>query len=596
MITATLPQLITPTPSGVTTAGTEPAEGTWFYYLLEKAAELGLVTTSWQSGDPIRTLLAILAEAAAAQDNVGALVTQGQYLTYAASGTIQYTQADGTIVTVPVSPDPSDPSQNPDGALTLLDALGQNLYGVTRPQATYASGTLAIANTSASTYGPFAAGTYHVQASASGATYKNSTTLSIPPSLIAGAAGTVVMVTVGSATVVDTGAAHGVTVGQAVMVDGTIGVTGLNGVIAYVSAVTATSITLALTTTGAWSSGGNVYLCTEAAIVADAPGSSGGASVRAINTIVTTASGTSCANLQALGARDALSNARYADLCKLALASRSPQGASQAYEYFALTALEWLQDNGSGLSYGPVDSALATGNSVTGSVLLTVASSTPASSTLGDPVTPGCTELPITNVTGATPRVVSTSANHNLSTGDYVTIDGVGGAVSANGTWQVTVSSATAFSLDGSVGGGASYTAGTGVASGGDLGQIYRAVKVQANPLGTALTCESALAFPVTIVASVDVLAAYADGFAATAETALQDFVAALPVGGNDGTIPYLSVSGAITAAGVRAIGAQSIVREVTSLTVNGVSTDVAYPASDYVALIASVSVTVRAV
>lgn len=596
MITLSLDQLITPTPSGVTTAGTEPSEGTWFYYLLQKASELGLVTTSWQSGDPIRTLLAILAVAAEAEDVATSLTIQGQFLSYAASGTVQYTQADGAVVTLPVSPDPSDPAQNPSGFLTLLDALGQNLYGVTRPQATYASGTIAIANVSASTYGPYAVGTYHVQASASGATYKNRATLTIPPSLIAGAGGTVTNVTVGSTTVVDTAAAHGVIVGDAVMVVGTQGVNGLASVIAYVSAVTATSITLALSTTGAWTSGGNVYKCTQALFDADVAGSSGGSAVRAINTIVTTNNGTSCANLQAFGARDALSNARYADLCKLALAARSPQGAAQAYEYFALTALEWLEANGSGLSYGPVDSALATGNSVTGSVLVTVSSSTPASTTLGQPVTPGCTELAITNVTGATPRVVSTSANHNLSTGDYVTVDGVGGAVSANGTWQVTVTGATSFSLDGSVGGGAAYTAGTGVVSGGDLGQIYRAVKTQANPLGTALVCESALAFPVTIVASVDVLAAYADGFDVTAETALQDFTAALPVGGNDGTIPYLSVSGAITAAGVRAIGAQSVVREVTSLTVNGVSTDVPYPASNYVALVASVSVTVRAV
>lgn len=67
--------------------------------------------------------------------------------------------------------------------------------------------------------------------------------------------------------------------------------------------------------------------------------------------------------------------------------------------------------------------------------------------------------LTVTAATNATPIVVTTSASHNLTTGDFVSVDSVGGNTAANGLRNVTVLSATTFSIDGSVGNGA-YTSG----------------------------------------------------------------------------------------------------------------------------------------
>lgn len=67
--------------------------------------------------------------------------------------------------------------------------------------------------------------------------------------------------------------------------------------------------------------------------------------------------------------------------------------------------------------------------------------------------------LKITNATNATPIVITTESAHGLTTGDYVSVVNVGGNTAARGTWQVTVLTATTFSLDTSVGNGA-YTRG----------------------------------------------------------------------------------------------------------------------------------------
>lgn len=73
----------------------------------------------------------------------------------------------------------------------------------------------------------------------------------------------------------------------------------------------------------------------------------------------------------------------------------------------------------------------------------------------------------ITGATNATPIVITTNGNHNVTTGMSVTIDSVLGNTAANGTWTATYISATTFSLDTSVGSGA-YTSG-GRLRGNDL-------------------------------------------------------------------------------------------------------------------------------
>lgn len=64
----------------------------------------------------------------------------------------------------------------------------------------------------------------------------------------------------------------------------------------------------------------------------------------------------------------------------------------------------------------------------------------------------------VTGATNASPIVVS-STSHGLSTGQRVTISGVGGNNAANGSFNVTRVNANSFSLDGSTGDG-DYTSG----------------------------------------------------------------------------------------------------------------------------------------
>lgn len=64
----------------------------------------------------------------------------------------------------------------------------------------------------------------------------------------------------------------------------------------------------------------------------------------------------------------------------------------------------------------------------------------------------------ITGATNTSPIVI-TSANHGLTTGQRVTISGVGGNTNANGTFTITRVDANTFSLNGSAG-NAGYTTG----------------------------------------------------------------------------------------------------------------------------------------
>lgn len=65
----------------------------------------------------------------------------------------------------------------------------------------------------------------------------------------------------------------------------------------------------------------------------------------------------------------------------------------------------------------------------------------------------------IQSVSGTTTVTVTTTANHYYGTGDYVKIAEVGGISGVNGTWLITRTGATTFTLDGAVGAG-TYTTG----------------------------------------------------------------------------------------------------------------------------------------
>ena len=70
--------------------------------------------------------------------------------------------------------------------------------------------------------------------------------------------------------------------------------------------------------------------------------------------------------------------------------------------------------------------------------------------------------LNITAATNAAPIQITTDIAHNLTTGDWVHINGVPGNNAANGDWQVTIVGSDNFTLDGSVGNGGFVDAKTG--------------------------------------------------------------------------------------------------------------------------------------
>ena len=65
----------------------------------------------------------------------------------------------------------------------------------------------------------------------------------------------------------------------------------------------------------------------------------------------------------------------------------------------------------------------------------------------------------INDATDTSPIEITTSASHGLTSGDVVRIESVEGNTASNGTWEVTVTGADTFTLDGSIGNGA-WTAG----------------------------------------------------------------------------------------------------------------------------------------
>jgi hypothetical protein len=67
----------------------------------------------------------------------------------------------------------------------------------------------------------------------------------------------------------------------------------------------------------------------------------------------------------------------------------------------------------------------------------------------------------ITAATNASPIAITTAGNHGLTTGDNLTIQRVEGNTAANGTWFITVTGLTTFTLDGTTGNG-TYTSATG--------------------------------------------------------------------------------------------------------------------------------------
>ena len=148
----------------ITDVFTPATVGQWTTKMLQWSSALGLPTTSWQPGAWVRTIYAVMARGFGAQDSVISTMAQGGFLQFAAA----------------ITPDPSlDSSIVTPG---WLDILADGGYNVQREPATYATGEITLTNGSASTYGPYAPGTYHIDNPTTKASYHNVNTLTIAPS------------------------------------------------------------------------------------------------------------------------------------------------------------------------------------------------------------------------------------------------------------------------------------------------------------------------------------------------------------------------------------------------------------------------------
>ncbi len=593
-------QLFTPTQSGVgLDPNVTPVDDTWLGFLLAAAEDVGLDTTSWQPGAPELTILAIAAVALAQEDVRISIMAQGGFLDYAASGTVTAIGIDGSVSTQPVTPDPSIAAENPTGALGWLDALGSSFYEVDRLLATYATGQLSIANTTPGAIN-YVAGNYHVANESTGATYANVNAIAVPSSIIPASGGVVTGVSVGNPTTVSTTAPHGLAIGDVVYLAGVLGVVGLNGSFAAVSATpSATTARLNVSSSGAWTSGGTLYKCTPALMQADVKSIGSNAGAGQVALTVTQNSGVFVKNLAGWSAANYESNTSYARRIRLSLAALSPDGPTAAYDYFALSAYKMLADQTPpvAMTNGPIAVSTTFSNPQTGVVSCVVGSTTPASVILGQPVTPGCAQLGISGASNATPIVITSVAPHTLTDGDAAIVSGVLGNTAANGGWIVTALTSNTFSLDGSIGSGA-YTGG-GAIEGGDLGQVDNLIQNNVVPDGVTGGAESALAFPVDVVAVVVVPQAYVAIYQVAAPAAITRLFATYPVGGNvppgetAGTVPWSAVEGALSDAGVLVVGAVSYVRQISSLLINGAAVDLAYPAPNYEAILTTPSISV---
>jgi hypothetical protein len=327
----------------ITQLTTPASQASWLQTLFSAAINLGLPTTSWRTGDPERVFLTMLSYLSQRFDALASAYSQGGFIDYAATGTVTIELPDGDTFTLAVSPDPSTDA-NPNGDTTLLDELCRQNYDVERIRLTTAGGPLAILNTSVTTYGPYAAGSYHVANPFTKATYSNTVSVTITPSTIAG---TSVSTCVSSSGLikVTTSTNHGLVTDDVVFITDVLGTTEANGAW-YVTLVDPNEFTLQGSTfTNAYVSGGTVYEPTVTTVAADIGGSASGSfdasdvlAVNVVTTAVTSLINVSVSNLEIYVGTDTETNTALAARTKLKLLSLSVNGPAGAYEFFALSA------------------------------------------------------------------------------------------------------------------------------------------------------------------------------------------------------------------------------------------------------------------
>lgn len=365
-----LPQIFTP-----------DTAAEWNTALLANADVLKLRTRTWQPGGVTRTIFAVMANLYQLTDVGVSLLSQSGFLDYAATGTVTYTDpVSGEVVIAYVTPDPSDPAQNPTGELGALDVLADSVYNVQRILQTFAGGTLAIANTSASTYGAFDAGGYHVaQPDAPGSpTYSNAAGLTIAPSSTAGTA--ISNATNATPIAVTTSGSHALTTGDTVFIAGVLGNLAANGAFTVVVTSGTVFTLVGSAGSGGWTSGGTVYIPTTAEFIADVAGTTSNAEdPNVVTQPVTSLVGILIGNVAAWLGSDTESNVALADRCRLKLQSLSPNGPRGAYEYFAKSAQQLAPLlSPSQIVTSAITRVLVQADATTGSVTTTIANASGA--------------------------------------------------------------------------------------------------------------------------------------------------------------------------------------------------------------------------
>ncbi len=557
-VSFTIDELFTPALAG--NGPSAPAPGTWFSQILANADTLTLPTTAWNAGDPERTILSIVSSLMSQEDGLVSLMAQGGFLDFCATGTVTFTGSDGVTVTQAVSPDPSDPNANPTGASTWLDVLANSVYNVQRIAAGYAVGAMVTANTSLSTPGPYVAGTYHVGNPSTGASYSNLGSVSIPPSSVAG---TSILTASGTPTQITTSTAHGLVTGAVVYVQSPSAPIGVNQFF-QVIVTGASSLTLIGSTAATWAAGGKLYTTQSDLFQSDIRGTIGSSLALTVTETVTSNTGVFTTNMAQFSGVSFESNVALAARCRLKLQALSPNGASGAYQYISLTAVQILAAQDPPITIDAINRVGVATDPLTGVVNVTVATASG--------VVHGNVNLEITGATTATPIQITTLSAGDLSNGDPVTISGVLGMPEANGDWTVSSVVGLTFTLDGSVGIG-TYEGG-GFVNGGTLGELYVLLQRTVVPDSVTATVTSATEFDVEIISVVVLPAAYAARYHTAAVAAVAAFVTSQPIGGTDGVIYRNDVIGVLWAAG-SFNGQPSIVRNVQSVTLAGGSLDV---------------------
>lgn len=596
----TAQQLFAPAPSGVNASNpsASPASGSWLATMLGIASTVGLTATAWQAGQIARTMLAIMSTVQAQQDGIVSLMSQGGFLDWAASGTVTYVNSQGQTITAYVTPDPSIPAQNPTGTPGWLDALALSLFNVQRTFATFASGTLYITNASGQSYGPYVATGYHVANPSSGATYSNTVSLTIAPSPVIGTS-VAAVTNLGGLIEVQTTAPHGLATGAIVSMvgSGTIPASG----VWVVTVIDTTHFTLNGSTYSGVAWGGAAYTPQSMTFQADVSGSSSTSAPGTITQTVTSLVGVSVQNLASFTGSNAQSNTTLVSLCRAKQATISPAGPLLAYQYFALEAYALLQSlattkpfNGYTLVGGPITRAIPNVSTVTGIVTTTIANANGA--------VHGCAQVQVTGATNASPIAITTAVAHGLSTGDVVSISGVTGNTAANGlSWTITVTGATTFTLNSSVGNGA-YVNG-GIVEGSDLGAVDSIIQANVVPNGTIAITQSATNVNVAVVAAIWLPASMAATAAGILQTALSLYFSNLPIGGLTDDSPALAYTNVVLYDAVKSLLSEafptpaggSYVQHAT-LTLNGGTSDISLTPTQVAVLSPTAVITVNGI